>query len=194
MGPVRRRVDRAYAPPRREAHARAREALASDRYFALREELDRLAAAPPWTERAEAQARDVLPRRVRKDWKRLRDRVRLAERVDDPDERAEAVHAARRAAKRLRYAAETLAPVWGKDAKRVAKAAKRMASTLGLRQDAVVTMPQLVGLAREADDAGENAFTYGLLHAEERRVAREVDEQFTDLYDDVSRAVQRSHL
>ena len=194
MGPVRRRIDRGYAPPRREAHARAREALASDRYFALREELDRLAAAPPWTDRAEVEARDVLPRRVRKDLERVRERVLLAQQAGEPEERAELIHAARRAAKRLRYAAETLQPVWGGEAKRVAKASKRMASTLGLRQDAVVTMPHLVSLAREASAAGDNAFTYGLLHAEEQRVVDEVDEGFARLFRDVERAVQRSNL
>jgi CHAD domain-containing protein len=194
VGPVRRRIDRGYAPPRLEAHARAREALASERYFALREELDRLAAAPPWSDRAEVEARDVLPPRVRKDLKRLRQRVRRAERVEEPAERAEAIHAARRAAKRLRYAAETLGPVWGKDASRVAKAAKRMASTLGVRQDAVVTMPQLFDLAEQAHAAGESAFTYGLLHAEEQRVADEVDEGFARLFKEVERALQRSNL
>ena len=194
MGPVRRRIDRAYAPRRREAHARARDALASERYFALRGELDRLAAAPPWTERADADARDVLPRRLRKDWKRLRKRFLAAEGATAPAERDEAVHATRRAAKRLRYAAETLTPVWGRDAKAVTKAAKGMASTLGVRQDALVTMPQLVSLARDAAGDGENAFTYGLLHAEERRLAGEVDDGFADLVDDVEQAVQRASL
>ena len=35
------------------------------------------------------------------------------------------MHEARKAAKRLRYGAEVLRPSWGKDAKRLVKAAKR---------------------------------------------------------------------
>jgi CHAD domain-containing protein len=194
LGPVRRRIDRAYAPRRAEAHASAREALTSQRYFALREELDRLAAAPPWTARAEVDARDVLPGRLHKDWKRLRKRAQRAEQAADTEVRNHAVHAARRAAKRLRYSAETLRPVWGRDAKAVSKSAKTMASTLGVRQDAVVTMPQLRDLARDAHTAGENAFTYGVLHAEERCRTQEADARFADLVDDVGNALRDSGL
>ncbi|WP_051298282.1 CYTH and CHAD domain-containing protein [Arthrobacter castelli] len=194
MGPVRRRIERTHTPLRKAAHARAREALASERYFALREDLDRLAAEPPWTARAEDDARDVLPRCLRKDLKRLRKRVRRVRSSDDPAQRDSAIHAARRTAKRLRYAAETLQPVWGREAKAVAKPAKRMASILGVRQDALVTMPQLVGLAKEADAAGESTFTYGLLHAEEQRRASDIENRFEELFSDVDHAARQTNF
>lgn len=192
VGPVRQRLDRTLGPRRREALTTVRQVLDSERYLALREELDRLVAAPPWTDTAEADARDVLPRRVHQDFRRLRRRVRTARAATDPVAHDEAVHAVRRAAKRLRYAAEGLEPVWGKDAARLAKAAKRLSSQLGLRQDAVVARADLLAAADQAAAAGESTFTYGLLHAREQHLVDAVDREFDELWRRASRPALRS--
>lgn len=195
LGPVAERLDETYGRRRHEAHAAAREALTSERYAALRESLDRLVAAPPWTDRAGEDARDVLPRRVRSEFRRLRRRVlAVQDLAGDRERRDEAVHAARRAAKRLRYAAESLQPVWGSDAKRLAKAATRFAAELGTRQDAVVAAADLLALAREADAAGESAFTYGRLHAHEQHVVDEIDARFDSMWTRVAKPRLRSWL
>lgn len=191
-GPIRQRIGRAVTPQRDAAHARAQEALSSTRYRALRDELDRLVAAPPWTDRAEERAKDMLPKRLLKDLKRLRARVRRTQRSTDSDAHDEAIHAVRRAAKRLRYAAETLQPTWGEDMAPVVQAAKQMSSVLGQRQDAVVTIPHLLHLAAQAEDAGESSFTYRHLHAEEERSATEISECLGDLFAAVERAVDLS--
>jgi CHAD domain-containing protein len=166
-GPVARRLRTTYGgrPP-------VPESLVSPRYHDLRHALDALVADPPWTELAGEPACDVLPRLVRKDWKRLRRRYRA---VPDDGERDEALHDVRKASKRLRYAAETLRPVAGKAAKRQARAAKELASYLGVRQDTVVTRRHLRSLTAAAAAAGEPTFTYGRLHAREEGVAEELD-------------------
>ena len=155
----------------------------------MRATLESLVAAPPWTEAALEEAREVLPARVRKEFRRTRKLVRAAQGADRATQRDrdEAVHAARRAAKRLRYASEALEPVWGKDAKRLAKAAKRFAARLGTRQDAVVAGADLLTLAAAAQDAGESAFTYGRLHAREQQVADRIDREVDELWDRLAR-------
>jgi CHAD domain-containing protein len=137
--------------------------LGSRRYLELRAALDELISAPPWTDAAEEPARDVLPRRARKEGKRLRRRVR---RQEDP-------HEVRKAAKRLRYAYEVLEPAWGDEAAGPAKAAKTLTQVLGDRQDSLAAREWLVDLEAQARRSGDGAFTLGRLHALEE--AREAD-------------------
>jgi CHAD domain-containing protein len=194
VGPVHERLDQVFTDRRRAALDAVRDALVSERYFALREQLDRLAAAPPWTDLADEDAGDVLPGRVRREYKRLRRRVRAARVASDRTEHDAAIHAVRRAAKRLRYAAETLEPVWGKDAARLAKAAKRLASALGERQDAVFTRSDLLALEAQASAADEDTFTYGVLHAREQQRVDDIDLDFDSQWNAASRKGLRSWL
>ena len=154
----------------------------------------RLATAPPWTDRSEDDARDVLPPLVRRDFQRLRHRVHAVRALTEPNEQDAAVHAARRAAKRLRYAAEAVEPIWGDAATRLAAAARGFAEALGERQDAVVALPDLAALAAQAHDNGEDAFTYGVLHERERQRVDEIDDHFDDLWRATSRKRLRSWL
>jgi CHAD domain-containing protein len=176
---ARHRIDDTYARRREAADQDVSATLTSQRYLDLLAALDRLAAEPPWTEAAESSARSVLPKRVRKDWKRLRRRVEETETAEDRDT---AMHDARKAAKRLRYAAESLQPAWGKDAKRLVKATKHVTTLLGERQDTVMTRPDLVAIAAEAEAEGEDTFTFGRLHAREQWRAAEIDREFEDLW------------
>jgi CHAD domain-containing protein len=169
-GPVALRLRSTYA-----GRAGAPAALTDPRYYELRAALDRLVAEPPWTEKADRPARDVLPKRVRKEWKRLRRKHAAVEDAEGPAARDEALHDVRKAAKRLRYAAEALEPVCGKDARKLARAAKAFTSYLGERQDTVSSREELVLLARAALDAGEPTFTYGRMHAREEARAVELD-------------------
>ena len=77
-------------------------ALGSDRYFALLDRLDELAADPPWTEKASKPVDSVLRARVRHDYKRLVGRVEFADEAEDSGEREHRLHEARKAAKRVR--------------------------------------------------------------------------------------------
>jgi CHAD domain-containing protein len=90
---------------------------------------------------------------------------------------AEVLHEARKAAKRARYAAEAVEPVFGKQARRFAKRMKAVQSVLGDQHDVVIA----AGVAREigvqAHLAGENAFSFGLLNERAHRDALEYQRQ-----------------
>jgi CHAD domain-containing protein len=99
------------------------------------------------------------------DWKRLRTRVLRAAGERGRHTESGDLHDVRKAAKRVRYAAEALAPLPGKGARRMVKAHERIQTVLGDLHDDAVAQAALVELANAAAAAGENAFTYGLLHA-----------------------------
>jgi CHAD domain-containing protein len=193
-GPVKRRLDTTVGAREKEAWATIEEVMSSTRYFRLLGDLDRLVAVPPWTDVADQPAGEVLPRRVRKDWRRLRDRKDEADRATDADERQRLMHEVRKDAKRLRYAAETLRPVWGKDAHRLAKAAKRLTSHLGERQDTVMSRPMLLAIAADADEAGESSVVWGLLYGREEQRAADLDHELDRVWATVSKKKLRRWL
>jgi CHAD domain-containing protein len=77
------------------------------------------------------------------------------------------LHAARIRAKRVRYAAEAVSPVFGKRARAFAEAAVELQDVLGEHQDAVVAGAWL----REAARSGSDAFVAGELAAIEAQAA-----------------------
>lgn len=85
---------------------------------------------------------------------------------------------ARKAAKRLRYAAEAAAVIDGKKARLLERAAHSIQKVLGRHQDSVVAREVLRRLAAEAFPLGENAFTYGRLHAFEQNQADQTEAEF----------------
>ena len=147
------------------AHDRVVVALRSERYLDLVDRLLSLAADPPWTDEAHGPTRQVLRRLVRHDWERFAARVEAVEDGDDLVQRAAALHEVRKAAKRLRYAAEPMVPVYGKDAGRFATRVKRIQTTLGDHHDLVVARAELRGLARRAAADGVDVFPLGVLYA-----------------------------
>ena len=78
--------------------------------------------------------------------------------------RNEALHRARKSARRARYAAEAMSPAVGGKASRFAKRMKRVQSVLGEHQDSVIARRVTRDLGIGAHLAGENAFSYGLLY------------------------------
>jgi CHAD domain-containing protein len=86
-----------------------------------------------------------------------------------------ALHDTRKAAKRLRYGAESATPVLGRRAKRLATRAKRVQELLGEHQDTVVARLTLRELGAQAYVANENGFTFGRLHALEQARASEIE-------------------
>lgn len=191
LGPVRRRLNRHYAARLRAAGGHADAILGSRRYLRLLAWLDDLTTRPPFTEEAGRPARTVMPPRVRRDVERLRRLVGLA--VSSPDaERDEALHEVRKAAKRLRYACETLEPTWGAEAKALRKAARSVTQLLGERQDAAVALGDLRRVAAEAAAAGEHTFSYGLLYAEQQARAAALEAAFEQLWEEAERTQLRA--
>lgn len=178
LGAVTARIDHTLGNRYRDGLAAALEAMESPRYFALLTALDELAASPPWTPLAENPVNTVLPRLLRRDWRRLRKRAALVGAATDQHGRDVALHESRKAAKRLRHAAEAARPVLGKDAKRVARAAKAAQTMLGDHQDSVVTRSVLRQLGIQAHLGGDSAFTFGLLYGLEQEHAATLEDGF----------------
>ncbi|MFF4185671.1 CHAD domain-containing protein [Streptomyces sp. NPDC001691] len=171
LGPVRGRL-RIWAVARRAgSRRRAVAVLDGKRYLALLGALDALLAAPPLLPAADEPVADVLPKAVLKDYDRLAGRVRTALDLAPGHQRDLALHEARKAAKRARYAAEAAAPALGRPATRFAKRMKAVQNVLGDHQDSVVARDALRLLAIQAHAAGESAFTWGLLYGQEEATA-----------------------
>ncbi|WP_049571700.1 CYTH and CHAD domain-containing protein [Streptomyces sp. SBT349] len=145
--------------------------LDEERYLALLDALDLLLAAPPLRKPAAKPAAKVLARSVRRDRARLAERVEHALAAPEGEERDLALHGARKAAKRARYAAETAVPALGKEADRQRREFRRVQRVLGEHQDSVLAREALLRIAAEAHAAGEPSFAYGLMHARETELA-----------------------
>ncbi|MEU2966196.1 CYTH and CHAD domain-containing protein [Streptomyces ardesiacus] len=151
-----------------EARSRVREALAAPRYLRLLDALDALAGQPPLRAKAAGKPARTMARAVLKEYARLATRMDRASGRPSGRSRETGLHEARKAAKGLRYAAEVARPVLGEPVARLGGRAKAVQQLLGEHQDAVVAQETLRGLAVAAHAAGEQAFTWGLLHGLER--------------------------
>jgi CHAD domain-containing protein len=150
---------------REQARDRLVRAMREPRYVALLETLVEAVGAPGVLEGAgAAPATDALRPTLASPWKHLRAAVDRAQQ----DESDEALHATRIRAKRVRYAAEAVAPVFGKPARAFARAAATLQDVLGEHQDAVVASAWL----REAAGPTAQAFAAGQLAAIEAEAAR----------------------
>lgn len=171
----------------RVAMARARTALDSPRRIELQRTLEALLADPPFADGATRKPTKVLDRRVRKAWRRLVERVQVADETqgDAPDE---ALHDVRKAAKRLRYAAELAEPTLGEPARALRKRAQAVQQVLGEHQDSVVARGWLDRLGR--DGSARAAFGFGRLHALEQARAADDGGAYASAVDDL-RTVSR---
>ncbi|HEY0719230.1 MAG TPA: CYTH and CHAD domain-containing protein, partial [Streptosporangiaceae bacterium] len=164
MGPVQARIREHFAPLAGQSRQAVLETLDSERYFALLDELDQLVASPPLGPDAGKPAKEALRTAVARAYKRTDQRMQAAGRARPGEPANVALHAARRAAKRARYAAEAVTPVYGKQARQFGKQMKNVQSSLGAHQDAVIARNTLREIGVRTHLEGENAFTFGLLH------------------------------
>ena len=171
MGPVRARVDTELRSEQAEHWEILQTELTGNRYLNLLAEIARWVREPPLTAAAHKRASSVAKLRKRADALVAR-RLRNATATGD----AHLLHAARKAAKRARYAAEAAEPVLG--AKIAAKEAAKyqtLQDLLGEHQDSLVSADFLRRLGAKAGTTpGENAFAFGILHEREVRHARKV--------------------
>jgi CHAD domain-containing protein len=191
LGPVEAQLTRYFGRREADAHAAVVTALDGDRYLALLAALDALLADPPLTPLARRPAKAALPRLLRRAHRRVAGHMEAAERASDPDARDVELHEGRKAAKRLRYAAEAGAPALGRPTERLGKAAKALQEILGEHQDAVVARPVLRELAVAAQGDGESAFTFGLLHERETGATRRAEADVEAAWRDVEKRVGR---
>lgn len=175
------------------AHAQLVTALDSERYLLLRDRLAALAADPPFTDLADGPADPVLTDRVLASYRRIRKLVRSSA-PEDPVHRDEWFHEIRKAAKRLRYAAESVAPAFGAPATELAARAEVLQEVLGEHQDSVVARAALRDLAVRLHPSGHNVFAIGRLHALEERRAGVATTAFDAAWAAVSEKSARSWL
>ncbi|KIX78176.1 metal-binding protein, partial [Streptomyces sp. MBRL 10] len=194
MGPVRSRLRTWDTARRSRSRRRALAVLDGERYVALLDSLDALLADPPLRKAAARPSQKVLRTAVLRDYARLASRIDGALVLDPGHERDLALHEARKAAKRLRYAAESAEPVLGRPAKRLAKAAKKVQSLLGDHQDSVVARGALRGIAVQAADAGEASFTWGVLLAREEALADRYERELPAVWAKASGPALRAAL
>jgi CHAD domain-containing protein len=195
------------APSERKAGERIVEGLAAQRE-AARDELLAAMRAPRYVELldqlvdAARQPRlalrvagdggsdpEILRGLVRAPWGHLRRAVR--ELPEDPPDQA--LHDIRIRAKRVRYAAEAVTPVFGKDARQFVDAITRLQDTLGEHQDAVVAGQWLREAAAASGDV-DVAFAGGMLAAIEHRAALASRAEWTDAWRAASRGKLRDWL
>jgi CHAD domain-containing protein len=187
---VRPLVDAALGERLDAATAEALASLSSPRYLAL---LDRAveAAVKPWfTPVASEPGRDVLPHLARKSWRELRRDAEQLE-IDGP---AEIWHETRIIAKRARYAAEALEPVFGKPATALAGHLEEVTELLGEHQDAHVSRLVLREIAERPGLDGLDGFALGALRDLEDDAELEARLRFVRLWPRVVRAHRRTRI
>jgi CHAD domain-containing protein len=170
--------------------------LRGDRYAELLERLVQAAREPrlaPRVDRA-ADGSDetdevVLAAAVRRPWNHLRDAVKSL--PDDPAD--EQLHAVRKRAKRARYAAEAVEPVFGKPARAFARALTEIQDVLGEHQDAVVAADWLRTAAAQVHDE-RAAFVAGQLVALEHEAGLAARRAWPEVWADASHKKQRRWL
>jgi CHAD domain-containing protein len=188
LGPVAARLQQAELRDAQSGQKAALRALDDPAYLRLLDDLFELLAAPPLTALAAEPANDVLRQALRRSGKRYRKAV-AGSRAGGT---GSTLHDVRKAAKRLRYTAEVVEPVLGRRARRVRKRAERVQETLGERQDTLLTRDRCRTLGIAAAAAGENAWSYGRLHALEQGRAERAAEAFWRLEPAVAKAVRRA--
>jgi CHAD domain-containing protein len=172
VGPAQARITAHFTAQLTQARQIALDTLDGQRYLRLLDNLDALLADPPLTPLAARQAGKALAKPVRRAARRLQ---RALDAVPGAQDRDTAIHEARKATKRARYAAEAAVPALGRTASRQAAQAKELQQLLGEHHDSVVARAVLLDLAGKARTAGEDTFTYGLMYQREACQAAEIE-------------------
>lgn len=167
-----RRIGAAERALHDEGQRAAVAAMDGRRYAALLDALEDLVARPPLRpDRARAPAVPHLRAVAARDRKRMVRRMAAAEKAAEGPAREQALHSARKAARRTRHTAETAVPYAGA-ADRLRRRAKAVQQVLGDHQDAVLARAELSDLAARARGGGHDTFGYGRLHTHQTHLAQ----------------------
>jgi CHAD domain-containing protein len=172
------------------ARSSALAALRSDRHQLLVDDLMSVAIEPPVTDAAYAPCADVLLPLVARTWKRL-DRSIAALELDGP---SVTWHLARIKAKRARYAAESVADIFGKRMTRHATSLADVTDLLGDHQDAHVAQGIIRELAGHPETDGLTGLALGLLHEFESDEEILDRLRFMEIWPGARRAARRAGL
>jgi CHAD domain-containing protein len=195
VGPVAARIHGRLATSTAEARTRLIEELDGPRFAALLDALDELVETAPPATVTKKRLRRLTHKALRRADRCLDAAWRAGSANGDRgnpaagdgrdvhtagDDREVHLHDARKAYKRARYAAETIAPLAGKPARRLSKRLTVLQDLLGAHQDAIATGELLREYGMRAHLDGENAFTYGLLHARQHEAGERGLERLVD--------------
>jgi len=148
-----RRVLSGVAARRRAAHTDVAGLVGSTRFAGASAAVDRLVEEPPLSDAAHGPAAQAARACVRSEANRLWQKVGDADAAIGMDARARLLHEVRKAAKRLRYAAEAGLPYDDVgDLPAIVDAAAEVQELLGDHHDAVVTMAAVRAVAATDDD------------------------------------------
>jgi len=167
-GPVEAEITKTLAAERDDAMQRLSRGMRSRRYQHLLKLLRSWKSAPPLTNAAD-ETDTTAAQYVKKAKQKANKRLRSA------DGDIEELHRARKATKRLRYAAELVEPADG-TMKSVAKEAENLQTLLGEHQDAVVSAQFLTNLSASRNGESGDGFSYGILIADELHRAAAIRE------------------
>lgn len=190
LGDVRERLTKSIGGHLDEGNAATLETMRSERYVVLLERLVDAAWEPLTSPAADARTDLAVPALVEAEWERLAKRVK---KLSAEDATPQMWHKARIAAKRTRYAAEAVAPIFGSPAKDFAKRVEKLQEVLGEHQDAHVAGETLLRLGSAAR-AGGAAFSLGLLHARQNEAMRSARAAFPALWEDAKSPKLRKWL
>jgi CHAD domain-containing protein len=187
-----RRIDENLDDAATAGHQDVLAALDSDRYARLITGLDSLLSAGSLSQRAARPPRKVFKKAIAKDTARMVRAVDGLSAASDGDgdgpSRDAGLHEVRKAAKRLRYCAELASTIRGgrgragKRARKTAKAARRIQTTLGLHHDTVMSRTLLAELGLRSQPAGQSGFSFGRLHAREESLAADAEADFARMW------------
>lgn len=141
-------------------------AIRTQRYKHLIQLLRGWRVAPPLTDSASQDGAEAV-KHVETAQRKADKRLRKA------DDDVAQLHRARKAFKRVRYAAELVEPA-DSQMRSIARDAQEMQTLLGEHQDAVVTAKFLAATSADEDIEAGSAFTYGVLMANELNRAAEI--------------------
>ena len=177
-----------------DRHERAQvtlnQVLTSERYAGLLDALRELVADPPWSTNSTKKIQGAYRRVVERELDRVHERMQAAFETElTTEERAHALHEARKATKRARYAVEPLRPIYGSEAKKLVKRLKGLQSALGLHQDTVVTRAHLLQVSRSKPALQPSAaLLAGALVERESRDAERYEEQAANSWRKLTKA------
>lgn len=153
---------------RKEAHTTLIASISTDRYVVLLDRLVEAARRPVVVPDKDVPVKEIVADLLEGPWRHLRGAVKQAgKRPGDVE-----LHTVRIRAKRMRYAADTVAPILGKPARRFADEAADLQATLGEHNDAVIAGSWLRTWAA-VRRSGDAAFAAGMLAGIERAAAND---------------------
>jgi CHAD domain-containing protein len=160
------------------AYRKLQGTLLSERYYRLLDDLERFRDQPPARPEADVPARKVAGKLVGKAAKRLRRSHRAAKDARRGAAHETALHQVRKEAKKLRHVAESVVPVHGKRAVKVAKAARRQQQALGDFHDSVIARDLLGACANSQGVPEPIASTYVTLRTRQVQLAAAAEAKY----------------